>query len=1295
MKFFTTIICLFFFEFVIGQIPGTPTFISKSPFPAVYTLGYTSPSVTSALVTAQVVNSGQLPIDLEEAGILWGTSVPSISSFQGKIIGGSLGSSFTLEVNSLPNLVPVYIVAYAKIRNGAIHYGRILTIPAFTVESPFTGRIWMAYNLGATTMPKTTQTRGDNTSYGNLYQWGRNSDGHEIILPLNNPTYNGDGSPSGGTAFSGNFTGPVNSSTYSSSSFITSADPFNWLSPAEENLWQGTLGSNNPCPNGYRIPTLTEFTNETSKFSSPGISGAFNSFLKLPVTGFRTASAGTLTTANYFTYDRGIYWTSTVNGNKASSINIITSGAISVGTTNRGQGNAVRCIQGESSSGGSAIVTNYSSGTSAGTMTATVPVSAVTQIISATVSRTGSYNIVAMASNGVTFRGSGNFAGTGTQNIELTASGTPVLGTPPGQFSSFTTNTSPFATFTRTVNGWTTNGTAVVSSYTPSSSRGILFQSLPISSNVAEIFVANVTTPGSYNITAINNGVTYRASGTFNNTGDQNFELTASGTPTNVGTFTFTSNTTPSTTFTRKINSRSSNGLAIIGTASGTLSGTITAGVEILEQSVAQKLTANVTASGDYDIKTDTVNGVSFRGIGNLTNGTNRPFNLFASGIPTYGGTYTYKSNTTPQISFNYNTLAEPSSNGSAIISSISLGNSTGELRFGRPLSNVTQELIVDVTKLGTYKITTFENTTKLNAAEGGNNGITYAGSGTFTNTGIQTIMLTATGTPIGYATSSNFKINTTPFVTFNRSVPFASSNGDASISYYQLSGSAGRMRIGIPVSGLTQNVTIDNPYKLVRNYNIQATNNGVTFSAQGVTNGCCFFNDITLTATGTPTSLGSYDFVLNTVPSVTWSITTSEPSTNGTAIIKNISLGAAIGILYPRVPASGVSQVINVNVERLGTYNITTNTNNGVTFSASGNFTTTGIQTIVLNASGTPTNAITSSMGFSIDILPSLSFERTAKEPSTNGTAIVSNYTSKTAGGTLNIEVPASGVFQVITANVPACCGSYDISTNTVNGVTFTGKSTFSKTGANDITLTASGTPIESGTFTYTLNTNPNVSFSRFTRAKDVSSNGSAIITGYYYNTGLSATLKKGVNASGITQVISAYVPNGGSGTYDIRTSTVNGVYFTAKGSVIGPQTNSITLTATGTPTELGNYDYTLNTNPTLTLNHSINSTTTNGTAGISYNSTGSSTGTLSRNVAVATGGSAPRTIVNVNVTTLGTYNLVAITNGLTFTASGTFTTLGNQDIVFIATGTPTVSGTIIYNTNTTPIITFSRTVN
>ena len=81
-------------------------------------------------------------------------------------------------------------------------------------------------------------------------------------------------------------------------------------------------------------------------------------------------------------------------------------------------------------------------------MTAGVAVSGVTQTITATVTTVGTYSISTTA-NGVTFAGSGTFAGTGAQNIVLTATGTPTAAT--ASPYSYTLNTTPNCSFTRTV----------------------------------------------------------------------------------------------------------------------------------------------------------------------------------------------------------------------------------------------------------------------------------------------------------------------------------------------------------------------------------------------------------------------------------------------------------------------------------------------------------------------------------------------------------------------------------------------------------------------------------------------------------------------------------------------------------------------------------------------------------------------------------------------------------------------------------------------------------------------------
>jgi uncharacterized protein (TIGR02145 family) len=111
-----------------------------------------------------------------------------------------------------------------------------------------------------------------------------------------------------------------------------------------------------------------------------------------------------------------------------------------------------------------------------------------------------------------------------------------------------------------------------------------------------------------------------------------------------------------------------------------------------------------------------------------------------------------------------------------------------------------------------------------------------------------------------------------------------------------------------------------------------------------------------------------------------------------------------------------------------------------------------------------------------------------TGISPSTNGTAKVSAYTASTNTGTIKVGNAVSGVTQTISATVTRV-GNYSIST-TDNGVTFAASGTFSATGTQNIVLTATGTPIAKGSNTYTLNTTPNCSFSRY-----------ATITGVYAN--------------------------------------------------------------------------------------------------------------------------------------------------------------------------------------------------
>ncbi len=98
------------------------------------------------------------------------------------------------------------------------------------------------------------------------------------------------------------------------------------------------------------------------------------------------------------------------------------------------------------------------------------------------------------------------------------------------------------------------NGTAAVSAYTCSTASAGTMTAGTAVSGVTQTITATVGTVGTYSISTTANGVTFAASGTFAGTGAQNIVLTATGTPTFVGSNSFTLNTTPNCTFSRTTN---------------------------------------------------------------------------------------------------------------------------------------------------------------------------------------------------------------------------------------------------------------------------------------------------------------------------------------------------------------------------------------------------------------------------------------------------------------------------------------------------------------------------------------------------------------------------------------------------------------------------------------------------------------------------------------------------------------------------------------------------------------------
>ena len=187
------------------------------------------------------------------------------------------------------------------------------------VTNPTTGKTWMDRNLGAS---RAAISSTDTAAYGDLYQWGRRSDGHQC---RNSPSTN---------------TLSILDQPTHDSFIIAGSLPSDWRNPQNTNLWQGVNGINNPCPFGYRLPTQTELNAERNSFSSQNSNGAFSSPLKLTLAGRRMNADATFFEVGV----QGMYSSSTISSTY-SSILYFSSGVASMGINVRGTAFSVRCIR--------------------------------------------------------------------------------------------------------------------------------------------------------------------------------------------------------------------------------------------------------------------------------------------------------------------------------------------------------------------------------------------------------------------------------------------------------------------------------------------------------------------------------------------------------------------------------------------------------------------------------------------------------------------------------------------------------------------------------------------------------------------------------------------------------------------------------------------------------------------------------------------------------------------------------------------------------------------------------------
>ncbi len=280
--------------------------------------------------------------------------------------------------------------------------------------------------------------------------------------------------------------------------------------------------------------------------------------------------------------------------------------------------------------------------------------------------------------------------------------------------------------------------------------------------------------------------------------------------------------------------------------------------------------------------------------------------------------------------------------------------------------------------------------------------------------------------------------------------------------------------------TGTTNTLQVTVQVTTAGNYTIfTLPTDGISFSTSGN-----FANTgtqvVTLQCSGTPGSDGTF--------------TIKIPGTNGCYFTLNVLKQAPANYTLTGYPndcsnpkiagtfAAGTKIVgantitIGVIVNTPGDYTIKTDTINGVSFSATGHFNTTGPQTIILNGSGTPVDpgllffnvkADSSQCSFNLPVQCAEPLATYVLQSGIGSSNLLCSPQS--IQGTYTAGVALNSTNTITIAPYATIPGNYAISTGKINGVVFSAIGNFPTAGAYSVTLKGSGTPLSSGTFTYT----------------------------------------------------------------------------------------------------------------------------------------------------------------------------------------------------------------------------------
>ena len=288
------------------------------------------------------------PIDATDQSVAWSSDNSSVVTVDQSGVITTLSSgtaNITAEAGGVTGTCKITVIAPTAVATAdyvdeyGVNHGKGIVIG---------GTVWAPVNCGY--KAATSDSKG--FPYGKLYQWGRkHGQGYSTSYDETVPEI---------------LEGPISATNgqkdiYANTFFAVSESPCDWTSPKNDQLWNsGTEVSpvkteNDPCPEGWRVPTYAELDKLNNSYSSWITVGGQNgryfagdyTYLEnapqvfFPAAGYRFDTSGSA----YARGGLGNYWSSRPWGTAANDLDFSSGSDLDFSSGSRANGYSVRCVQ--------------------------------------------------------------------------------------------------------------------------------------------------------------------------------------------------------------------------------------------------------------------------------------------------------------------------------------------------------------------------------------------------------------------------------------------------------------------------------------------------------------------------------------------------------------------------------------------------------------------------------------------------------------------------------------------------------------------------------------------------------------------------------------------------------------------------------------------------------------------------------------------------------------------------------------------------------------------------------------